>query len=195
VQPQAVQPQALTLQQPLPVATSVTVQPAQIPPPPLAAPAVLPAADPAEEARNTTQALQAAAVQLGLVSQQKQVYCSSAVGTIQSQAKYPAPPVLSMTLPGARVSTVSTQRIVPPPPTAPAPTVVLTPKAMPMIPMLPAAATAPPSGQMESDLKVLLELAVSSGNQQAVDALLRQAQQGGMSPERFNSLVQTAQSR
>jgi len=224
------------------MATTMTVQPATVghipPPPPAAAPVVVPAADPAEEARATSQALQAAAVQLGLVPQQQHQQavpqtqpCASsvAVGTIQPP-RYTATvhtlqqaPATTTLLPPSMgtqphsVSTVITaqpQRMVPPPPAAPAPTVVFTPKAssVPMMPAmavaapvsmgappaLPAAALAVPtasSGMPESDLKVLLSLAVSSGNQQAVDALLRQAQQGGMSPERFRTLVDSVQTK
>merc|ERR1719215_894097 len=104
----------------------------------------------------------------------------------------------------------------PPPPLAPAPTVLATPKgARPPIPATPtgvpaavtmltpatAPATAPaavpvaaaPSGGMaEADLKLLLDMAVASGNQAAVDALLRQAQAAGMSPEQFNALLPQA---
>jgi len=76
-------------------------------------------------------------------------------------------------------------RAVPPPPLAPAPTAGFSPQAPRLGPPAPA--------NMESDIKVLLDLAVSSGNQQAVDALLRQAQHAGMSPDQLRGLVEQNQ--
>merc|ERR1712060_367033 len=121
--------------------------------------------------------------------------------TITSQQQAPAMATIaaSSTQPQFQPPIVSTQsqQIVPPPPLAPAPTMLASPKAH-SIPLLPAsvalAPTAPaaaPAAMPESDFKVLLDLAVSSGNQQAVDALLRQAQPGGMSLDHFRSMLPT----
>jgi len=132
-------------------------------------------------------------------------------------------------------SVSSPQKFVPPPPLAPAPTVLATPKGyMPMPktptgmpagvavmfaappattvqPMAPAGPSAPPqapppqvapqvaapagsgTGMSAADLKVLLDMAVASGNQQAIDALLRQAQAAGMSAEEFNAMLPAKQ--
>lgn len=90
--------------------------------------------------------------------------------------------------PSVQTTVVSGQpgRFVPPPPLAPAP-MMLSPKAMMPAPSLPAG-----SGMNEADLKVLLDMAVASRNQQAVDALLRQAQQAGVSADRFQALLNSA---
>lgn len=103
------------------------------------------------------------------------------------------------------------QRCVPPPPLAPAPTVwgsapmPATPAGVPATGSMgfTAYATAPTSvappaaapaggttgGMPEADLKVLVDMAVASGNQQAIDALLRQAKAGGMSLDKFHSML------
>ncbi|CAK0834143.1 unnamed protein product [Prorocentrum cordatum] len=56
--------------------------------------------------------------------------------------------------------------------------------------MMPAAAMATP----DSDMKVLVDMAVASGNQAAVDALMRQAQSQGIAPEHFSAMVEAARS-
>lgn len=68
----------------------------------------------------------------------------------------------------------------PPPPTFAAPSVVMSPKAQ-------AVSTAPPVS--ESDIRTLLEVATTSGNPEAINAVMRQAQMAGMSPEKFRSLL------
>lgn len=92
----------------------------------------------------------------------------------------------------------------PPPPMAPAPQIImLSPKGMEapagiamqtpqgISPtMMPAAAMATP----DSDMKVLVDMAVASGNQAAVDALMRQAQSQGIAPEHFSAMVEAARS-
>lgn len=47
----------------------------------------------------------------------------------------------------------------------------------------------------QADMKCLLDLAVASGNQQAIDALLRQAQAAGMSPDQFNTMLNKGSGR
>lgn len=69
----------------------------------------------------------------------------------------------------------------PPPPTFAAPAVVVSPKA--------AAAPAATSNMSESDIRTLLDVAMQSGNQEAVSAVARQAKAAGMSAERFRSLL------
>lgn len=92
----------------------------------------------------------------------------------------------------------------PPPPMAPAPQIaMLSPKGMPapagiamqtpqgLSPtMMPAVAATTP----DSDMKVLVDMAVASGNQAAVDALMRQAQSQGIAPEHFIAMVEAARS-
>jgi len=65
----------------------------------------------------------------------------------------------------------------PPPPTFAAPTVVMSPKG----------STQP--AMSESDIRTLLEVATTSGNPEAINAVARQAQMSGMSPEKFRSLL------
>lgn len=65
----------------------------------------------------------------------------------------------------------------PPPPTFAAPAVVMSPKA-----------SAQPA-MTESDIRSLLETATASGNPEAINAVARQAQMAGMSPEKFRSLL------
>jgi len=58
----------------------------------------------------------------------------------------------------------------------------------PMAPPVAPAGGSPSSGGMaEADLKVLLDMALASGNQAAIDALRRQAEASGMSAEQFNA--------
>merc|ERR1711964_638978 len=71
------------------------------------------------------------------------------------------------------------QRMMPPPPLAPAPLTVFSPSGSspPISPPSVMAMQQTPTSPEEADMKVLLDMAVLSGNQKAVDALLRQAQQ------------------
>jgi len=124
------------------------------------------------------------------------------------------------------VSGVQATRFVPPPPMAPAPTVLATPAGSTPIPAtplgtpqalagsvaaaaakmstppapltLPGGAAAPASisevspssgGMSPADLKVLTELAVAAGNQQAIEALSRQAQAAGVSTDEFKAMA------
>merc|ERR1711874_251269 len=108
----------------------------------------------------------------------------------QGVTAVPLPTLTMAGQPQSQANLVPTiqQRLPPPPPLAPAPTVVLSPKGGP--PTMPAP-MASASAMPFSDIKVLLDLAKSSGNQQAVDALRRQAQQLGMSSEQFDSMLVT----
>jgi len=96
-------------------------------------------------------------------------------------------PVPQVTMPAPMAPPVMAPTIVPnmppPPPSFAAPTIVMSPKA----------AAAPASGASESDIRVMLEVAVASGNQEAVQAVMRQAQQAGMSAEKFRSLLPAPQ--
>merc|ERR1712048_1273738 len=90
------------------------------------------------------------------------------------------------------------QRSLPPPPPMAAPTMMLSPVGSSRMPPLTMAPIQSPKGaaqplhvaptaqpyngvsSSENDMKVLLDLAMASGSQQAVDAVLRQAQQQGV---------------
>jgi len=113
------------------------------------------------------------------------------IGTLPVQYAAPAPaimqsapimqnaaPTVYMSASGpAPMATVINQRMIPPPPLSAAPMAVFSPQG-----------NGPPVGvpmcqtptSPENDMKVLLDMAVASGNQKAVDALLRQAQQSGV---------------
>lgn len=77
---------------------------------------------------------------------------------------------------------VMQQRFLPPPPSAPAPHYYMqSPAGAPQRPPLALDAAATP----EKDLKMLWEVAVASHNQQAMEAVIRQAWQAGMSIEQL----------
>lgn len=140
-------------------------------------------------------ACHSAASLLGLVSQTSSAGAMVAIGTIQPRfASVSAHPAVASQPGQAPMHTTvmasqhvyvpagapqpfmavsgAPRRFVPPPPMAPAPMIVMSPKAA----TSPLAATA----MSASDIKVLLDLAVASGNQQALDAVMRQANQAGM---------------
>lgn len=143
----------------------------------------------------------AAAVTLGLVQAPMQVPgpMASAMAVGSAPPQYAAPPLPSATMarpsvvmqsaPPAAIAVGSARYMVPPPPSAPAPTFVLSPTGGASMPPLPAtsprAVPKTPTGgnSPESDAQVLLALAKASGNQQAVDAALRQARQSGIKVE------------
>lgn len=87
----------------------------------------------------------------------------------------------------------------PPPPMAAPQIAIMSPKGMPApagIAMQTPQGLSPtmmPSTP-DSDMKVLVDMAVLSGNQAAVDALMRQAQSQGIAPEYFVAMVEAAQS-
>eukprot|EP00930_Biecheleria_cincta_P075656 TRINITY_DN62838_c0_g1_i1.p1 TRINITY_DN62838_c0_g1~~TRINITY_DN62838_c0_g1_i1.p1 ORF type:complete len:431 (-),score=73.33 TRINITY_DN62838_c0_g1_i1:148-1392(-) len=111
---------------------------------------------------------------------QQQAYTQPAYAMSQPQVQMmppQAPPVIAR---------ASAAHMLPPAPAYAAPTVVMSPKASGMSP-----AAAP--GCSESDIKTLLEVAVASGNKEAISAVMRQAQQAGMSPEKFRSLLPAPQ--
>lgn len=129
-------------------------------------------------------------------------YSSTSMATVMS---YPAPATMIAPPQYQAPCVVQHHRFVPPPPLAPAPTILATPKGfnpMPATPLgvpatsvdaLPVLESEPPSaGMPEADLKVLLDMAAASGNQAAVDVLMRQAISSGMSAEQFNSLCPSA---
>merc|ERR1712151_1023691 len=95
------------------------------------------------------------------------------------------PMVSSVTMPPAHLSPPAMkQRAMPPPPMTAAP-VMPSPMGAKSLPPLGMALPSPKASgahSPDSDMKVLLDLAVASGNQAAVDAVLRQAQQSGVSP-------------
>ncbi|CAE6961014.1 unnamed protein product [Symbiodinium natans] len=103
------------------------------------------------------------------------------------QAHYGPPPSGAPTVaPGAAPGVVLAHPSVaaqppPPPPNFAAPAVVVSPKA--------ASAPAATSNMSESDIRTLLDVAMQSGNQEAVSAVARQAKAAGMSAERFRSLL------
>mmetsp|Transcript_85774 Transcript_85774/g.151937 ORF Transcript_85774/g.151937 Transcript_85774/m.151937 type:complete len:460 (-) Transcript_85774:49-1428(-) len=99
------------------------------------------------------------------------------------QPMYGAPPLQAPMAPPV-ISPGITANIPPPPPNFAAPTVVMSPKA---------ASSPGAAGASESDIKVMLEVAVASGNQEAIQAVMRQAQQAGMSAEKFRSLLPAPQ--
>eukprot|EP00747_Dinoflagellata_sp_TGD_P187055 gnl/TRDRNA2_/TRDRNA2_44527_c0_seq1.p1 gnl/TRDRNA2_/TRDRNA2_44527_c0~~gnl/TRDRNA2_/TRDRNA2_44527_c0_seq1.p1 ORF type:complete len:469 (-),score=71.79 gnl/TRDRNA2_/TRDRNA2_44527_c0_seq1:67-1341(-) len=102
------------------------------------------------------------------------------------------PPNTVTTLPTA---TAGNLRLLPPPPTAPAPTTFAGSSLPPAAfnPPVAAPASSPVMrSQQDVDMKVLLDLAIASGNQQAIDALTRQAQQSGMSADRFRQIQETS---
>ncbi|CAJ1337357.1 unnamed protein product [Effrenium voratum] len=89
------------------------------------------------------------------------------------QSHYGLPPHLAAQAParpgpGFMAHPGVAHQLPPPPPTFAAPAVVMSPKAV---------GSAPHS---ESDIRTLLEVAVSSGNQEAINAVMRQAQMAGM---------------
>lgn len=149
----------------------------------------------------------AAAVQLGLVASPPPVAAaaySSAVGTLAystqatQQPRIELPQAQATFLGSAQIQrpvqaqppaagVVSTQRMVPPPPMAPAPTTMFSPKGArpPMAGLLPAQGAARPATAAD-DFKVLLDVAMASGNQKAVEALQRQALQSGIALDQFN---------
>lgn len=157
----------------------------------------------------------AAAVSLGLMSAPTTMRIpspsSTAVGTLPPQyfssgpvlqAQAPATAVLPpamLSQPNAQTVTYMSapqaaptmtvnsqpQRMIPPPPLAMAPMTVFSPSGAGP----PAGFALPTPTSPESDMKVLLDMAVASGNQKAVDALIRQAQQSGMSPDKLRSMM------
>eukprot|EP00927_Polykrikos_kofoidii_P032816 TRINITY_DN27836_c0_g1_i1.p1 TRINITY_DN27836_c0_g1~~TRINITY_DN27836_c0_g1_i1.p1 ORF type:complete len:456 (-),score=62.78 TRINITY_DN27836_c0_g1_i1:138-1403(-) len=107
---------------------------------------------------------------------------------IQANSQYQAVSLAPATMPYSGAggqSSQTLQRQMPPPPVAPAPAMVVSPagtssKMPPLSTALasPKACSSAPVSP-ENDIKVLLDLAVASGNQEAVNAVLRQAQQQG----------------
>jgi len=102
-----------------------------------------------------------------------------------------APPVTTYQTQAHQTTVVTgqPQRMVPPPPPlAPAPMSVMSPTARSIAPVPLAVAGAAPVAQ-ESDIRMLLDMAMASGNQKAVDAALRQAQQAGIHLEPSTALM------
>jgi len=143
-----------------------------------------------------------AAVALGLMSVPNSVQVPSpnsiAVGSLPSFQRPVFQQTLGMSAPtvsfgqqriaAAGVNSTPGGRFVPPPPLQAAPMQVFSPQGT-MPPMCsPLGMSAAPTSP-ESDLKVLLDMAVASGSQKAVDALLRQAAQSGMSEAKIRGMM------
>lgn len=116
-----------------------------------------------------------------------------AVGTLRTAGPTPVKPAAVQVLPAATYaqpvqssSIKFPSQIIPPPP-------MCSPKISRAPMMMSAAAPAAPAPtSLESDMQVLLNMALASGNQQAVDALQRQAQQSGISVDAFNAMKTVA---
>eukprot|EP00929_Paragymnodinium_shiwhaense_P112121 TRINITY_DN80377_c0_g1_i1.p1 TRINITY_DN80377_c0_g1~~TRINITY_DN80377_c0_g1_i1.p1 ORF type:complete len:502 (+),score=101.60 TRINITY_DN80377_c0_g1_i1:70-1506(+) len=97
-----------------------------------------------------------------------------------------APPVSPPSLPAS-------VRMPPPPPAAPPSILAMpSPAGARGPPPLGIAMATPKAASGAGDMKVLMDLAVASGNKEAMDAVLRQAQQQGMPQEKYGELLAAA---
>lgn len=110
----------------------------------------------------------------------------SSLGMAPPSPPLSAPQVLSSTV----TSGLPQRTMPPPPPTAPAPMMASPVGGSARMPPLTSVLSTPKGRSPtspEHDMKVLLDLAMASGNQEAVDAVMRQAQQNGVSTDQLRT--------